>query len=673
MSKPVISTSRGQRADIGAYKIQRMLANEHVAAVGPFVFLDYGPPMQHAPTAAPQRANGTGAHPHRGIATLTYVLSGEALHHDSRGHVALVRSGGAQWMSAGNGIVHDEAMNPDPATGTQLTHGLQFWINLPARQKAQPPAYRSLPAAELPTVALPGGAGWLKVIVGEWAGQESPAPTYSPQFLYHVHLEAGQRLHLPTTAGHEYAALVLNQPATVSGATYQPGEFLLFDPAIAAPLDLAAPAAAATDILVFGGAPYTEPIVAQGPFVMNSRQEIMQAYNDFHQGLYGTIDYSRTPAPQLAYARAAHILSKQSAYCKLVKRTIMQLGIDSFALHGLGDGGPTKSQGAVLMGQLLDRIVHADQAGLDVFGIGEHHRVEFLDSAPALILAAAAARTARIRLTSAVTVLSAADPVRVFQEFATLDLLSQGRAELVVGRGSFTESFPLFGYQLKDYDALFAEKLDLLLTLRDHEHVTWKGRFRPALTGQGVYPRPVQAQLPVWLDVGGTPASFVRAGTLGLPLMIAIIGGEPARFRPLVDLYREAGRRAGHAPEQLPVGMHALGYVAPTTEEAVRDYIPGYLRFMAQGARERGWPPPTRTHFEAQRGPQGALLVGSPDEVAAKILRHSEALGGLARVTIQPDALTSTDEAGHAKLLRAIELLGTRVAPQLVGQLAARR
>ncbi|MDQ6888269.1 MAG: LLM class flavin-dependent oxidoreductase [Gemmatimonadota bacterium] len=310
---------------------------------------------------------------------------------------------------------------------------------------------------------------------------------------------------------------------------------------------------------------------------------------------------------------------------------------------------------------LVERIAHADQAGLDVFGIGEHHRREFLDSAPAVILAAAAARTSRIRLTSAVTVLSAVDPVRVFQQFATLDLLSQGRAEMVVGRGSFTEAFPLFGLSFEDYDALFAEHLDLLLEIRANEHVHWSGNHRPPLTGQGVYPRPLQDPLPIWLGVGGTPQSFVRAGSLGLPLMVAIIGGETHRFRPLVDLYREAGRRAGHLPEQLKVGMHALGYVAETTQAAREEFFPGYARTFTRTGRERGWPPVTRAHFDAQVRPQGALLVGDPDEVTEKILRHSEALGGLSRVTFQMDVATLP----HAKLLNAIELLGTRVAPAL--------
>ena len=334
---------------------------------------------------------------------------------------------------------------------------------------------------------------------------------------------------------------------------------------------------------------------------------------------------------------------------------MIQLGIDSFAAT-LPDG-----DGAAAMGQLLDRIEYADQVGLDVFGIGEHHRKDFLDSAPAVILAAAAARTSRIRLTSAVTVLSAADPVRVFQQFATLDLISRGRVEMVVGRGSFTESFPLFGLKLSDYDQLFTEKLDLLLTLQAHEHVHWSGKFRAALTGQGIYPRPVQPRLPIWLGVGGTPASFVRAGTLGLPLMVAIIGGETHRFRPLVDLYREAGRRAGHSPEQLPVGLHSLGYVADTTPAAVADYYPGYARNFTRIGRGRGWAPVTPTSFEPLLGPRGALLLGSPEEVAAKIIRHSDALGGISRVTFQMDSA----DLPPAKLRRAIELLGTRVAPLL--------
>ena len=337
----------------------------------------------------------------------------------------------------------------------------------------------------------------------------------------------------------------------------------------------------------------------------------------------------------------------------------MEIGIDSFVARFDYVAQPDYSRKDA-MSQLLDRIELADQVGLDVFGIGEHHRKEFLDSAPVVILAAAAARTKRIRLTSAVTVLSAADPVRVFQNFSTLDIISQGRAEMVVGRGSFIEAYPLFGLNLEDYDALFAEKLDLLLKIRDNEFVTWSGRFRPSLSNQPVYPRPLQNRLPIWLGVGGTPESFVRAGILGLPLMVAIIGGETHRFRPLVDLYREAGKRAGHAPERLTVGMHAFGYVAETTEQAVEEFYPGYATAMSEGvAKERGWPPVTRPRFDAQAGPLGAYMIGSPEEVAAKIKRHSDALGGITRVTFQMDAANLP----HDKLMKSIELIGTKVKP----------
>jgi probable LLM family oxidoreductase len=342
----------------------------------------------------------------------------------------------------------------------------------------------------------------------------------------------------------------------------------------------------------------------------------------------------------------------------------MQIGVDSFAARFADEGTGPEVSASDSIRHLVERIELADQAGLDVFGVGEHHRREFLDSAPAVILAAAAVRTQHIRLTSAVTVLSAADPVRVFQNFATLDLLSQGRAEMVVGRGSFIESFPLFGLQLKDYDSLFAEKLDLLLNIRENEFVHWSGKYRAPLTGQGVYPRPMQNPLPIWLGVGGTPESFARAGMLGLPLMIAIIGGETRRFRPLVDVYREYGRRAGHAPGKLKVGVHALGYVAETTQQAVEDFFPGYAKSFTNIGKERGWPPVTRAHFDAVRGEHGALLVGNPEEVAEKILRHSEALGGISRITFQMDVV----DLPQAKLLRSIELIGGRVAPALRGK-----
>ena len=337
----------------------------------------------------------------------------------------------------------------------------------------------------------------------------------------------------------------------------------------------------------------------------------------------------------------------------------MEIGIDSFAATILRDDKSTASDSVQAIEELLERIAYADKAGLDVFGIGEHHRKEFLDSAPTIILAAAAAQTKRIRLTSAVTVLSAADPVRVFQNFATLDLVSHGRIEMVVGRGSFTEAFPLFGMKLQDYDELFTEKLNLLLNIRANEVVNWSGKFRAALSNQAIYPRPLQNPLPVWIGVGGTQESFARAGTLGLPLMVAIIGGETHRFRPLVDLYKAAGKKAGHPPGKLKVGLHSLGYVANTTAEAIEDYYPGYAETFTRIGKERGWPPVNRTQFNAQTGPLGALLVGSPEEVAAKILRHSDALSGISRVTFQ------MDNAGlsHAKLIQAIELIGARVAP----------
>lgn len=337
----------------------------------------------------------------------------------------------------------------------------------------------------------------------------------------------------------------------------------------------------------------------------------------------------------------------------------MQIGVDSFAA-AISD----PMTGALLtpverMQHLLEEMELADRVGLDVFGIGEHHRAEFLDSAPAVILAAAAGRTKNIRLTSAVTVLSAADPVRVFQEFATLDLISNGRAEIVAGRGSFVESYPLFGLKLEDYDSLFAEKLDLLLTIRENTNVHWSGKHRAPLTGQAIYPRPLQNPLPIWIGVGGTPESFARAGILGLPLMVAIIGGEPRRFRPLIDLYREAGRRAGHAPEKLTVGLHSIGFLGDTTQEAADDFFPGYAHTFTEIGKERGWSPTTRAQFDAVRGPTGALLIGDAETVAKKILYVNEALGGLSRITFQMGVSTLP----HPKMLRAIEILGTQVAP----------
>src|ERR1044072_8320195 len=307
----------------------------------------------------------------------------------------------------------------------------------------------------------------------------------------------------------------------------------------------------------------------------------------------------------------------------------MQVGIDSFAAW---DNTSLSLSPSERLRKLIDQIEYADKMGVDLFGIGEHHRKEFLDSAPTVILGAAA-RTQRIRLTSAVTVLSATDPVRLFQEFATLDLLSQGRAEMVVGRGSFSEAFPLFGLSLNDYDSLFEEKLNLLLKIRDNEFIHWSGKYRPNLNGQGVYPRPLQNPLPLWIGVGGTRESFIRAGNLGLPLMVAIIGGRTGYFRPLIDLYKMAGKQAGHSPDKLKVGIHSLGYVADTTQEAIDDFYPGYAHTMTEIGKERGWPRMTRTSFNVQRAPEGALVIGNPTEVVEKIIKHSKALGGISRFT----------------------------------------
>lgn len=337
----------------------------------------------------------------------------------------------------------------------------------------------------------------------------------------------------------------------------------------------------------------------------------------------------------------------------------MEIGIDSFAAILPDPATGRLPSPTDRMADLLEEIEVADRVGLDVFGIGEHHRAEFLDSAPAVILAAAAARTDNIRLTSAVTVLSAADPVRVFQEFATLDLISRGRAEIVVGRGSFGEAFPLFGLDTRAYDDLFAEKLDLFLKLGEETNISWYGRYRPALHGEGVFPRPHQQRLPLWVGVGGTPKSFERAGELGLPLMVAIIGGTFERFRPLVDLYRKAGRRAGHGPDKLKVGVHAMAFVGETDVAARDAFFPGWAHLTGTIGRERGWPPPTRQQFDAMAGPEGAFLVGEPATVAAKMLRASDALGGVSRITFQ----MSTASLETAAMKRSIKLLGTEVAP----------
>ena len=333
----------------------------------------------------------------------------------------------------------------------------------------------------------------------------------------------------------------------------------------------------------------------------------------------------------------------------------MDLGLYSFAETGLDSNGSSSAQ---RLRDLLEEIELADQLGLDVFGVGEHHRRDYVVSAPAVVLAAAAERTKRIRLTSAVSVLSSDDPVRVFQEFATLDLISGGRAEIMAGRGSFIESFPLFGYDLEDYDDLFAEKLDLLLELRDSERVSWEGAHRAPLNGIGVYPRPLQHPLPVWIAVGGTPQSVVRAGTLGLPMALAIIGGTPERFVPVVDLYRETLRRAGHDPAQVPVGINSHLYIADDSRQAADEFFPSYAERMTRIGRERGWPPTTRDQFELMRSRSGALLVGSPQEIIDKILFEHELFGHerfLAQMTVGP--------MPHAKVMRSIELFGTVVAP----------
>jgi probable LLM family oxidoreductase len=336
----------------------------------------------------------------------------------------------------------------------------------------------------------------------------------------------------------------------------------------------------------------------------------------------------------------------------------MEIGIYTFA-----ERTPDPATGRLVnadqrLRDLLEEIELADRVGLDVFGVGEHHRPDYLASAPAVVLAAAAARTSRIRLTSAVTVLSSDDPVRVFQDFATLDLLSGGRAEIMAGRGSFIESFPLFGYSLDDYDALFADKLDLLLALREKERVTWTGAHRPALHDLGVYPRPLQDKLPVWIAVGGTPKSVVRAGTLGLPIALAIIGGRPERFVPFIDLYRESAQRAGHDPAVLPVSINSHGYIADASAQAAEDAFPPYLDVMGRIGKERGWPPPTRRQFDVERSPRGALLVGDPQEVIDKILFEHE-LFGHQRFLMQ----MSVGTMPHARIMRSIELLGTKVAP----------
>ena len=334
----------------------------------------------------------------------------------------------------------------------------------------------------------------------------------------------------------------------------------------------------------------------------------------------------------------------------------MELGLCTFVETSVDASTGEPLNGARRMADLLEEVVLADQLGLDVFAVGEHHRADFLSSAPAVVLAAAAARTSRIRLSSAVSVLSSDDPVRVFQQFATLDLLSNGRAEVMAGRGSFTESFPLFGYDLAEYDDLFDEKLDLLTALRAGTRITWTGRHRPALTGQGVYPRPVQDPLPVWIAVGGTPESAVRAGSRGLGMMIAIIGGSAERFLPFATLFREAAAARGH--DDAPLGLNMHGYLAETSQQAAAEYYPSYAAAMNQIGRERGWAPVTPADLEARASARGALLVGSPQQAIDRILGHHELFGHdrfLLQITVGP--------MPHDRVMRSIELFGTAVAP----------
>lgn len=336
----------------------------------------------------------------------------------------------------------------------------------------------------------------------------------------------------------------------------------------------------------------------------------------------------------------------------------MELGLTTFAeTHPVGGNGPVPTAGERLR-QVVEEAVATEAAGLDVYGVGEHHRKDFAASSPAVVLAAIASRTERIRLTSAVTVLSSADPVRAYQDFATLDGLSNGRAELMAGRGSFIESFPLFGYDLNDYDELFEEKLALLLKIREEEPVTWSGKFRAPLDNAIVYPRTENRPLPVWIAVGGSPESVVRAGLLGLPLAIAIIGGQPARFKPLVDLYHRALAEGGHEPQ--PIAVHAHGYIADTDKQAVEDFYDSYARAMSGIGRERGWGPMTRQQFDALRSQSGSLFVGTPDYVAEKIADVRDTLG-LDRFMLH----TSVGTLPHEQVLHSIELLGAKVAPQL--------
>ena len=338
---------------------------------------------------------------------------------------------------------------------------------------------------------------------------------------------------------------------------------------------------------------------------------------------------------------------------------MIQIGIDSFARKYDENQASSENDNQRVVTELLERIQFADEVGINVFGIGEHHRKEFLDSAPHILLSAAAAKTSKIILTSAVAVLSAIDPVRLFQNYATIDLVSKGRVEIVAGRGSFTEAFPLFGLNFDDYDDLYAEKLELLLKIREKETISWKGKFRPELINQSIYPRPYQKELPIWLGAGGSPNSFIRAGMLGIPLMVAVIGGQTHRFRNLIDLYYQSAEKSGHDKSKLKVGLHSLGFVAKTKEEAIKKYYPGYKKWFDEIGKERGWSPITFEGFLSQIDEKGALVIGSPEEVAEKIKRHSEALGGISRFTFQIDnpGLKNND------LMDSYELIGKEVMP----------
>ncbi|MGF7034912.1 putative LLM family oxidoreductase [Paenibacillus mucilaginosus] len=344
----------------------------------------------------------------------------------------------------------------------------------------------------------------------------------------------------------------------------------------------------------------------------------------------------------------------------------MEIGISTFV-----ETTPDVNTGEVIshaqrLREVVEEIVLADRVGLDVYGVGEHHRKDYAASSPAVVLAAAAGQTKRIRLTSAVTVLSSADPVRVFQDFATLDGISNGRAEIMAGRGSFIESFPLFGYELDHYDELFDEKLELLLKIRESEKVTWRGGHRPAIDNRGVYPRPVQNPLPVWIGSGGNSESVARAGLLGLPLVLAIIGGSPLHFAPLVELYKKAAAHVGHDPSKLPVASHSHGFIAEDTETAADKFFPSTQQAMNVLGRERGWGAYTRSTFDAARSFEGALYVGDPDTVARKIIDLRKRVG-ITRFLLHVPVGTMP----HDDVMRAIELLGTEVAPRVREEIAA--